>query len=112
MASNRSKHEHTLVFLLDVDNTLLDNDRVKADMEIALARLVGIQGAQRFWQLYEEVRNELGVVSFPETLKRFAASEEDTAVARKVADLINSWPYRHYLYADSLHAIRCIAELG
>ncbi len=112
MASRRGGHKHELVFLLDVDNTLLDNDRVKADMETVLARLLGIQGAQRFWRFYEEVRDQLGVVSFPETLKRFAASEEDRTVARKVADLINNWPYRHYLYADSLRAIRCIGEMG
>ena len=42
-----------LVFLLDVDNTLLDNDRVKHDLQTAVARLVAPERASRFWSLYE-----------------------------------------------------------
>ena len=61
-----------LVFLLDVDNTLIENDRVKADMEQRTREFLGDDKAQRFWEIYEEVRRECDFVDFPETLERFA----------------------------------------
>ena len=41
-----------LVFMLDVDNTLLDNDQAKQDMAAALERILGPADAARFWDLY------------------------------------------------------------
>jgi FMN phosphatase YigB (HAD superfamily) len=106
------KHPDDLVFLLDVDNTLADNDRAKADMQAALLRTLGERGAARFWQLYEEVRDELDVVSYPETLKRFAHSWEDKGVAEKAADLINNWPYADYLYPGTMAALEHLSTMG
>jgi FMN phosphatase YigB (HAD superfamily) len=103
---------HRLVFLLDVDNTLLDNDRSKADMQAALLKLLGKEGNERFWQLYEEVRKELDVVNYPETLKRFAGDWKDEEVAQKAADLINNWPYRKYVYAGTFAALEHLSKLG
>src|SRR5436190_8857875 len=107
-----SKPRGDLVFLLDVDNTLLDNDRAKADIEASLVKMLGERGAERFWDLYEQVRGELDVVDYPETLKRFAGSWEDKVVAEKAADLINNWPYAQYVYPGSLKALECLSKLG
>src|SRR4051812_47608521 len=93
-----SKQKVPLAFLLDVDNTLLDNDQAKADMQRALLKMLGEDGSKRFWDLYEEVRKEYDVVSYPETLKRFADSWQDKTVAEKATDLINNWPYAKYVY--------------
>ncbi len=106
------KQKVDLAFLLDVDNTLLDNDRAKADIQAALRDVLGEQGVARFWQLYEEVRKELDVVNYPETLKRFADSWEDKVVAHKAADLINNWPYAQYLYPGTMPALECLSRLG
>lgn len=59
------------VFLFDVDNTLLDNDAVKAELEQVLEVSLRREDTDRFWKLYEEVRDDLGLVSFPETVERF-----------------------------------------
>src|SRR5947208_1536558 len=67
--------EPRLAFLLDVDNTLLDNDAAKEEIDRRLRALLGQGEAERFWALYEEVRSDTGVVSFPLTLARF---DEDT----------------------------------
>lgn len=101
-----------LQFLLDVDDTLLNNDQVKADIGAALTRMLGEKGAQRFWEFYEQVRQEYDVVDYPQTLKRFTESWQDKKAARQAADLINNWPYDRYLYPGTLSAIRCIAQLG
>ena len=49
-----------LVFLLDVDNTLLDNDRIAADLREHLERAFGTQREERYWELFEQLRDELG----------------------------------------------------
>lgn len=106
------KPKSDLVFLLDVDNTLINNDRAKADMQVELLKVLGERGAARFWQLYEQVRKELDVVDYPEILRRFADSWEDKMVAEKAADMINNWPYEKYVYSGSFEAIECLNKLG
>ncbi len=107
-----AKHERELVFLLDVDNTLLDNDRAKADMEARLLEILGKEGSKRFWELYEEVRKELDVVSYPEVLRRFQSEWKDKAASKRAVGLISNWPYKEYVYPGSLPAIRCMEALG
>src|SRR5436190_22884301 len=106
------KHRDDLVFLLDVDNTLLDNGRAKAEMQAAVLGALGAQGAARFWKLYDEVRKELDVVNYPETLKRFADSWEDKVVAEKATEIINDLPYAKYLYPGTMRALECLSRLG
>jgi FMN phosphatase YigB (HAD superfamily) len=108
----RAKPERELVFLLDVDNTLLDNDRAKAEMEAGLLKVLGEEGARRFWELYEEVRKELDVVSYPETLRRFATEWKEKSQAREAARLVNKMPYAQYLFPGTLEAIRCLESMG
>jgi FMN phosphatase YigB (HAD superfamily) len=110
MQAKHSKRE--LVFLLDVDNTLLDNDRAKADMSARLLEILGEKGSKRFWELYEEVRKELDVVSYPETLRRFASEWKDKEAAKRAANLINSFPYKEYVYRGAFDAIRHMEKMG
>ena len=102
----------TSVFLIDVDNTLLDNDRAKADVAAAIRALVGPDRAVRFWSLYEEVRNDCGVVDYPETLRRFRRAFPDetrfTDVSRAVFDV----PFEKYLYPRALDVIARLWETG
>jgi FMN phosphatase YigB (HAD superfamily) len=97
-----------LVFLVDVDNTLLDNDRVKQDIGSAIANLVPADRAARFWSLYEEVRDEEGVVNFPETLRRFRRAFPDEPRAEDVDRTVLSVPFERYVYP---HAIEVVARL-
>ena len=59
-----------LVFLLDVDNTLLDNDAIKKDWDEQLQVELGPKLTTRFWEIYEQVRKERGVVDIPLALSR------------------------------------------
>src|SRR4051794_17879402 len=88
----------SLVIMLDVDNTLLDNDRVKHDMNAKLHELLAPADAARFWHLYEAVRDEIGVVDFPLTLTRFQAQYEDAARFQELAEYFNTFPYTRYIY--------------
>jgi FMN phosphatase YigB (HAD superfamily) len=101
-----------LVFLLDVDNTLLDNDRVKHDIESAIANLVAADRASRFWSLDEDVRQEEGVVNFPETLRRFRRAFPDEPRAADVDRVVLTVPFERYLYPSATDVISRLWTLG
>src|SRR5258708_12708879 len=60
-----------VVFLFDVDNTLLDNDRVSADLKQFLTNQVGQERQRRYWALFEELRTELGYADYLGALQRY-----------------------------------------
>jgi FMN phosphatase YigB (HAD superfamily) len=101
-----------LVFLLDVDNTLVDNDRVKKDIEHAIASLVAADRASRFWSIYEEVRAEEGVVDFPETLRRFRRAFPDESRLEEVDNAVLSVPFERYLYPRAMAVVARFWILG
>jgi FMN phosphatase YigB (HAD superfamily) len=100
------------VFLIDVDNTLLDNDRAKADVARAIGELVGPDRAAHFWSLYEEVRDECGVVDYPETLRRFRRSHPDERRLVDVDHAVLAVPFERYLYPRALDVIAHLWRLG
>jgi FMN phosphatase YigB (HAD superfamily) len=113
--------KHRVTFLFDVDNTLIDNDRAKKDLSTRIAELLGVAGERRFWELYEEVRHDLGLVNIPLLLARYDdelesdASLNDTERRRlrfALADLVMGFPYREYLYPGAMDAVRKARKLG
>jgi len=106
------RNSSELVFLLDVDNTLLDNDRVKQDIEHAIAGLVAVDRASRFWSIYEKVREEEGVVDFPETLRRFRRAFPNEPRAEDVDRAVLAVPFERYLYPRALEVIARLWTLG
>ena len=101
-----------LVFLLDVDNTLIDNDRVKADLQTQIVRLVGTEGGARFWVLYDEVRREQDYVDFPRTLQRFRDEFPDERGFAQLASLLLCYPYERCLFPGALEAVAHLKTLG
>lgn len=59
------------VFLFDVDNTLLDNDRVTEDLQRYLEREVGHERQERYWAIFEQLRVELGYADYLGALQRY-----------------------------------------
>ena len=80
---------HHVVFLLDVDNTLLDNDRIVADLRGHLEREFGADSAMRYWREFEALRSELGYADYLGALQRYRA------------DIAASGPYAHKLLTMS-----------
>src|SRR5712692_7243730 len=66
-------HPHDVVFLLDVDNTLLDNDRVEADLRRHMRDAFGAERQQCYWDLFEQLRAELGYADYLGALERYRA---------------------------------------
>jgi FMN phosphatase YigB (HAD superfamily) len=100
------------VFLIDVDNTLIDNDRAKADVAQAISRLVGPERASRFWSLYEEVRDYRGVVDYPETLRRFRRAFPEESRLPDVDRAVFEVPFERYVYPRALDVIAHLWQNG
>jgi FMN phosphatase YigB (HAD superfamily) len=99
-----------LAFLLDVDNTLLDNDAAKTAIAAEVEHLLGSDEAARFWRVYEDVRAEEGFVDFPATVARVSGGNQ--AVARQLTRLLYDFPFERYLYPHALEAIAYLNTLG
>ena len=100
------------VFILDCDNTLLDNDALKDDLDVQLQALLGEEMAERFWRIYEEVRKQTGTVDYPETIEYFRYELHDNALLERVRTLIMDYPFAEHLYPgalDTLAHLRSIA---
>jgi FMN phosphatase YigB (HAD superfamily) len=101
-----------LTFFLDVDNTLLDNDAAKESMAQLLVHLLGEADAIRFWETYEAVRHENGMVDLPQTLVRFLAAETDRTKRFALADLVMGFPYENFLFPGTIETIGYLRRLG
>lgn len=101
-----------LVFLLDVDNTLLDNDFVKEDFDRRMRGFLPPPDEQRFWDLYEAIRHERDVVDFPLTLERFHDGFHDEPTFNRLCHLLNDYRFDKHLYPQALETIHHLRTMG
>lgn len=101
-----------IVFLLDVDNTLLDNDRVTADLRRFLEREVGPDSATRYFELFEELRDELGYADYLGTLQRYRGENPRNPGVVRVSQFLIDYPFANRLYPESLDVIDFLKTLG
>lgn len=103
---------HDLVFLFDVDNTLLDNDRVQADLAAYLAETFGVDASKLYWDIFEKLRQELGYADYLGTLERFRIEKlHDPRVLRMSSWLVD-YPFAERLYDGALAAVSHVRQWG
>ncbi len=106
----------TLVFLLDVDNTLIDNDNVKKDFDAHLQVELGPTLTERFWDIYERVRKEEEVVDIPRSLselrQRASLTEMDEQTFEHVESIFDNYPFFQALYPHTLETLAYLRTLG
>jgi FMN phosphatase YigB (HAD superfamily) len=106
----------TLVFLIDVDNTLIANDEVKNDLDAHIQVELGADLTARFWDLYEQVRQECSVVNIPLALKRLREqtplSELDEQTYEHVESIFENYPFFKALYPHVLETLHYLRTLG
>jgi FMN phosphatase YigB (HAD superfamily) len=99
---------HQVVFLFDVDNTLLDNDRVVADLMRHLDREVGHERQQRYWAIFEELRAELGYADYLGALQRYRVEYPRDPHLLTVSSYLINYPFANRLFPNSLDVLdRC-----
>jgi FMN phosphatase YigB (HAD superfamily) len=101
-----------VVFLVDVDNTLLDNDRLKTDLTGRIASTIGAERAARFWEIYEDVRHDEGFVDYPETVRRWASGYEDPSGGDELMALLDGVPFHDYVYPGAVKALGYLETIG
>ena len=105
-----------VVFLLDVDNTLLDNDRVIADLRGHLELEFGTASAARYWAIFERLRDELGYADYLGALQRYRLDAElgqgsDLRLLQMSAFLID-YPFADRLYPHALAVVERLNTFG
>ncbi len=103
---------HNLVFLFDVDNTLLDNDRVAADLKQHLEKEVGHERQQRYWEFFEELRAELGYADYLGALQRYRSEYPRDPNVLTVSEFLVEYPFANRLFPNSLDVIDYVRQFG
>src|SRR5256714_1403313 len=101
-----------IVFLFDVDNTLLNNDRVTADLKRHLDSSVGPERANRYWELFEIIRSELGYADYLGALHRSLIEFPRDPHLFSFSYFLLNYPFANRLYPVSIDAVEHVAQWG
>ena len=99
-------------FLFDVDNTLLDNDQVTADLREHLEAEVGHERQERYWSIFEELRAEVGYADYLGALQRYRANYPRDLHVLTVSHFLLEYPFDKRLFPRALEVVRSIKHYG
>lgn len=105
-------HKHDIVFLFDVDNTLLDNDRVQAHLREHLAENFGPAARDRYWEILESLREELGYVDYLGALERYRIEAMHRPEILRMSSWLVDYPFQERLYPGALAAVEHVRQWG
>ncbi len=101
-----------LVFLLDVDNTLLDNDKFGSDLGDRLEQSFGAFEKARYWSIIARRRDEIGLVDYLGSLQEFRTGLDDHAELLEMSQFLLEYPFADLLFERSLDAVAHLATFG
>lgn len=101
-----------IVFLFDVDNTLLDNDRVSKDLRNFLNNEVGEKRGSRYWEIFEELRAELGYADYLGALQNYRLENPYETHLLSVSTFLINYPFANRLFPNSLDALEHCRKFG
>jgi FMN phosphatase YigB (HAD superfamily) len=103
---------HETVFLFDVDNTLLDNDKVTSDLKKFLEREVGQERNAAYWKIFETLRAELGYADYLGALQRYRTEFPYDSHLLTVSTYLVNYPFANRLFPNSLDVIAECQKYG
>jgi FMN phosphatase YigB (HAD superfamily) len=109
MSSTQTK---PIVFLLDVDNTLLDNDRFAEDLSARLEQSFGHAERERYWSIYNQLRDEWGYADYLAALQRFRTGLDNHPELLQMSAYLLEYPFAERLYPHALEVITHLHTLG
>jgi FMN phosphatase YigB (HAD superfamily) len=107
-----SKSVPRAVFFFDVDNTLLDNDRVVSDLRKYLQREVGTKGCHQYWTIFERLRTRLGYADYLGALQRYRRSYPHDIHLLAVSSFLIDYPFAKRLFPNALQALKHAQRWG
>jgi FMN phosphatase YigB (HAD superfamily) len=99
-----------LLFLLDVDNTLLDNDRIEQDLSDHLTLEFGREECDRYWSILEQLRLQLGYADFLGTLQRYRAEHLHDPRVLEISSFLVDYPFADRLYPKALELVTWLSS--
>jgi FMN phosphatase YigB (HAD superfamily) len=100
------------VFLIDVDNTLLDNDAVIEDLRRHLIDAFGLDCQQRYWEIFEQLRTELGYADYLGALQRYRIEHPRETRLLGISLYLLHYPFADRVYPGAFDAIRHLRQRG
>ena len=100
------------VFLFDVDNTLLDNDRVADDLRQHLERILGRELQQHYWAIFEQLRSEVGYADYLGALQRFRLETPCDPRFVAISYFLIDYPFYQRLYPGALETVAAARSCG
>ena len=104
-----------VAFLFDVDNTLLDNDRLRQDLRDKLAQCCGREAHDRYWALLDEMRASLGYVDYLGALQALRNERLHDPQVMQVSQWLLAYPFAERVYPaalDVLARVRSFASVA
>jgi FMN phosphatase YigB (HAD superfamily) len=101
-----------VVFLFDVDNTLIDNDCVQTHLREHLEQTYGVAARDRYWDILDELRNELGYVDYLGALERFRMENIHRPDVLRISNWLVDYPFADRLYPGALSAVKHVRQWG
>ncbi|HTI80428.1 MAG TPA: HAD family hydrolase [Acetobacteraceae bacterium] len=103
---------HDVVFLFDVDNTLLNNDRVQADLDVHIRVEHGTTVRDRYWEIFENLRSELGYADYLGALERYRLEDLHDPRLLRISNWLVDYPFAERLYPGALDAVKHARQWG
>ena len=110
LAQTNTAMKRKTVVLFDVDNTLLDNDRVTADLRDHLEREVGHERQERYWSIFEELRAEVGYADYLGALQRYRANYPRDLHVLTVSHFLLEYPFHERLFPKALEVVNSVKQ--
>jgi hypothetical protein len=101
-----------VVFLFDVDNTLIDNDRVQAHLSEHLEQTYGAATRDRYWEIFEQLRSELGYADYLGALERYRMEDLHRPELLRMSNWLVDYPFADRLYPHALDAVKHLQQWG
>jgi FMN phosphatase YigB (HAD superfamily) len=103
---------HPIVFLVDVDNTLLDNDGIQQDLKDHLERAYGRDARDRYWKILEDLFSELGYRDYLGALQRFRLEHPREVELLSMSSYLIDYPFAGRLFPSALKVLKRLSGFG
>src|SRR5215813_650312 len=103
---------HRMVFLIDVDNTLVDNDAIQQDLKDHLERAYGLASRVRYWKILEDLFDELGYRDYLGALQRYRVEHPRQVELLAMSSFLIDYPFAERLYPGSLELLQRMRASG
>src|SRR5215813_2415269 len=110
--SHRITPAHPIVFLIDVDNTLVDNDRIQQDLKDHLESNYGVSARERYWRILEDLFTQLGYRDYIGALQRYRDEHPWDVELLSMSSFLMDYPFADRLFPAALDVLMRLRSFG